>query len=65
MNKEDAMMERKRLDKERENVWCPISGTWCKKECESYILARLVPGRGEFNVSPGYCNAYVLTGYKD
>lgn len=63
MNQEAAREEVRLMGRAQRNKWCPLSGTLCRTECVVYIKAKMIEVKtGEWDVRPGYCNAYSLIG---
>ena len=67
MDKQEAIVEAKVQEKQQGNKWCPLCGSNCRIDCVVYIKSKVVSNsrvdnNSEYEVKPGYCNAYSLVG---
>lgn len=63
MNKYEIGRQAVRIDKDRKNIWCPVSRGWCNPACESYVKSLVCSNELHgYILDKGYCDAYILKG---
>lgn len=63
MDKEAAVEQAAKINKDNGKKSCPLSGTFCRSNCVVYIKAKAVKSPDHtYRVVNGYCNAYSLIG---